>query len=62
MGRQHYRFLSECLPLQLFRILTKAEDKVTCQVMLTIAALGTHLWFSVIKNVDKYTVHHKTEL
>nr|KIR49174.1 hypothetical protein I312_01327 [Cryptococcus bacillisporus CA1280] len=42
LNRRHYRFLSECLPLQLFGILTKAEDKVTCQLMLAIAALGAH--------------------
>lgn len=61
LNGRHYRFLSECLPLQLFGILTKAEDKVTCQLMLAIAALGAHLCFPIIKNVDKYTVRHKAE-
>ncbi|OXC81900.1 hypothetical protein J005_05994 [Cryptococcus neoformans] len=55
LNGQHYRFLLQCLPLQLFGILPKAKDRVTCQLMLAIAALGTHLWFPVIKNVDKYT-------
>lgn len=55
LNGRHYRSPSQCLPLQLFGILPKAEDKVTCQLMLAIAALGAHLWFPVIKNVDKYT-------
>lgn len=52
LNGRHYRFLWQCLPLQLLGIFPKAEDKVTCQVMLAIAALGAHLWFPVIKNVE----------
>ncbi|KIR77954.1 hypothetical protein I306_05193 [Cryptococcus gattii EJB2] len=43
LNGRHYRFLWQCLPLQLLGIFPKAEDKVTCQVMLAIAALGAHL-------------------
>ncbi|OXB36206.1 hypothetical protein J007_04064 [Cryptococcus neoformans] len=54
LNGRHYRFLSQSLPLQLFGILTEDEDKATCQLMLSIASLGAHLWFPVIKNLDKY--------
>lgn len=62
LSGRHYRFLSQSLPLQLFGILTKDEDKIACQLMLSIASLGAHLWFPVINNLDKYIVCHKADL
>lgn len=61
LNGRHYIF-SQSLPLELFGILTNDDDKITCQLMLSIASLGAHLWFPVIKNLDKYIVCHKADL